>query len=69
MELRPLRSIDRKNMKVTFYLSELLYSEYKNLQKRARESGYKIDFNNDFTVWFEKQLEEAKNALETIKKK
>jgi hypothetical protein len=69
MELKPLRSIDRKNMKVTFYLSEVLYSEYKNIQKIARESGYKVDFNHDFTTWFTQQLEDAKNAIGNIKKK
>ena len=45
MELKPIRSIDRKNMKITFYLSKELYSSYKDLQKKARSKGYKIDFN------------------------
>lgn len=69
MEIRPIRSADKKNMKVTFYLSETLYSQYKNLQKRAKSLGYKVDFSNDFTSWFSGQLQEAENALTNIKKK
>ena len=69
MELKPLRSIDRKNMKVTFYLSESVYSEYKSVQKKAREAGYKVDFNSDFTYWFTKQIEAAKRALININNK
>jgi len=69
MEIKPLRSSDKKNMKVTFYLSETLYSQYKNIQKKAKELGYKVDFSNDFTSWFAGQLQEAKRALENIRKK
>jgi hypothetical protein len=63
MELKPIRSIDRKNMKVTFYLSEELYSSFKELQKKARSKGFKVDFNADFTSWFSSQLEEAQKAI------
>ena len=69
MEIKPIRSIDKKNMKVTFYLSETLYSQYKNIQKRAKALGYKVDFSNDFTTWFAGQLQEAERALTNIKKK
>jgi hypothetical protein len=68
MELKPIRSIDKKNMKVTFYLSEILYSQYKGIQKKAKELGYKVDFSNDFSSWFAEQLEQAKSALENVKK-
>lgn len=69
MELKPIRSIDRKNMKVTFYLSEELYSSYKEIQKKARSKGFKVDFNADFTNWFSDQLEEAQVAVENLKNK
>jgi hypothetical protein len=69
MELKPIRSIDKKNMKVTFYLSETLYSQYKNIQKKAKELGYKVDFSNDFTTWFSRQLQEAEVAINNIRKK
>jgi hypothetical protein len=68
MELKPLRSIDRKNMKITFYLSEELYSLYKDIQKKARSKGYKIDFNTDFSNWFSKQLNEAHTAIDNLHK-
>jgi hypothetical protein len=66
MELKPIRSIDRKNMKITFYLSEELYSSYKEIQKKAKSKGYKIDFNADFTNWFSRQLSEAQMAIEKL---
>ena len=66
MELKPIRSVDRKNMKVTFYLSEELYSSYKAIQKKARSKGYKIDFNADFSNWFSSQLIEAGKAIENL---
>ena len=69
MELRPIRSVDRKNMKITFYLPEELYSNYKSLQKRARSLGYKLDLAKDFSVWFAGQLEAAENSLQNIGKK
>ncbi len=69
MELKPIRSIDRKNMKVTFYLSEELYSSYKEIQKKARSKGYKVDFNADFISWFSDQLKEAQIAVENLKNK
>jgi hypothetical protein len=56
-------------MKVTFYLSETLYGQYKNIQKKAKALGYKVDFSNDFTTWFAGQLQEAESALTNIKKK
>ena len=43
MELKPLRSADKKAMKITFYLSEELYSRYKDLQKKAKSRGYRLD--------------------------
>lgn len=63
MELKPIRSTDKKNMKITFYLSEELYSKYKHLQKMAKNHGYKLDLTNDFARWFEKQLGEAERAI------
>ena len=66
MELKPIRSVDRKNMKVTFYLSEELYSSYKELQKKARLKGYKVDFNADFSGWFSSQLKETQRAIENL---
>jgi hypothetical protein len=63
MELKPIRSIDRKNMKVTFYLSEELYSSYKELQKKSKIKGYKVDFNADFSGWFSAQLKDAEKAI------
>ena len=69
MELKPIRSIDRKNMKVTFYLSKELYSSYKDIQKKARFRGFKVDFNADFTNWFSDQLKEAQVAVENLKNK
>lgn len=66
MELKPIRSIDRKNMKVTFYLSEELYSSYKDIQKNARSKGYKIDLNTDFSNWFSNQLKDAQKAVENL---
>ena len=66
MELKPIRSIDRKNMKITFYLSEELYSSYKDIQKKARTKGYKIDFNADFSNWFAEQLDDAQMAIEKL---
>ena len=66
MELKPIRSVDRKNMKVTFYLSEELYSLYKELQKKARLKGYKVDFNADFSGWFSAQLKDTQRALENL---
>lgn len=69
MELKPLRSLDKKNMKVTFYLSEELYSNYRNLQKRAKTVGYKLDLAKDFSVWFAKQLDDANLSLRKIEKK
>ena len=68
MELKPIRSIDRKNMKITFYLSKELYSSYKDLQKKARSKGYKIDFNAEFSIWFSKQLNEAQEAISDLHK-
>ena len=69
MELKPIRSVDRKNMKITFYLSEELYSSYKEIQKQAKSKGYKIDFNADFTNWFSRQLSEAQLAIEKLTSK
>ena len=69
MELKPIRSLDKKNMKVTFYLSEELYSNYKNLQKRAKTLGYKLDLSKDFSVWFARQLDQADLSLQKVKKK
>jgi hypothetical protein len=66
MELKPIRSIDRKNMKITFYLSEELYSLYKELQKKSRIKGYKVDFNADFSGWFSTQLKEAQRAIDNL---
>ena len=66
MELKPIRSIDRKNMKITFYLSEELYSSYKELQKKARVKGYKVDFNADFSGWFSTQLNDAQRAIDNL---
>jgi hypothetical protein len=68
MELKPLRSADKRNMKVTFYLSDELYSAYKSLQKQAKEIGFRVDLTNDFSTWFSTQLEEAKTALEAKQK-
>jgi hypothetical protein len=68
MELRPIRSLDKKNMKVTFYLSEELYSSYKNLQKRAKSLGYWLDLSKDFSNWFSQQLNEADLSLQKIEK-
>ena len=66
MELKPIRSVDRKNMKITFYLSEELYSQYKDIQKKAKTKGYRIDFNADFSGWFSKQLDHASTAVENL---
>jgi hypothetical protein len=69
MELKPIRSVDRKNMKITFYLSEELYSQYKDIQKKAKSKGYRIDFNADFSAWFSKQLDHANTAVENLPNK
>ncbi len=69
MELKPIRSLDKKNMKVTFYLSEELYSNYRDLQKRAKVVGYKLDLSKDFSVWFAQELKEANLSLQKIEKK
>jgi len=66
VELKPVRSIDRKNMKVTFYLSEELYSSYKDIQKKARSKGYKVDFNAAFSGWFYDQLQDAQKSIENL---
>lgn len=66
MELKPIRSADKKNMKITFYLSEVLYSDYKETQKKAKNLGYRIDLTNDFSTWFSTQLEQTKNALKKL---
>jgi len=50
MELKPLRSADKRNMKITFYLSDELYTEYKNLQKQAKDLGFRVDLTNDFSI-------------------
>jgi len=68
MELKPIRSIDKKNMKITFYLSEELYSSYKKLQKRAKTLGYRLDLSKDFSVWFARQINEAELSLQKIEK-
>ncbi|KAA3614955.1 MAG: hypothetical protein D8M58_10910 [Calditrichaeota bacterium] len=68
MELKPLRSADKKYMKITFYLSEELYSNYRDLQKRAKTLGYKLDLTSDFSVWFNKQIEEAEASIKKIEK-
>jgi len=69
MELKPISSADKKNMKITFYLSEELYSSYKDLQKRAKKQGFKMDLTSDFSVWFSGQLEDAEFSLQKIEKK
>ncbi len=69
MELTPIRSLDKKNMKITFYLSEELYSNYRNLQKRTKTVGYKLDLSKDFSVWFAQQLDDANLSLQKIEKK
>ena len=69
MELKPIRSLDKKNMKITFYLSEELYSNYRNLQKGAKIVGYKLDLSKDFSVWFAQQLDDANLSLQKIEKK
>ncbi len=63
MELRPLKSINKKNMKITFYLSEELYKNYKSLQKQAKSRGYRLDLTSDFSQWFSRQLEEAEESI------
>ena len=69
MELKPLRSTDKKYMKITFYLSEELYSNYRDLQKRAKSLGFKLDLTNDFSAWFTKQIEEADMSIKKIENK
>ena len=69
MELKPIKSADKKYMKITFYLSEELYSNYRNLQSRAKSLGYKLDLTNDFSIWFAKQIEEADTSIKKIEKK
>ena len=69
MELKPLRSADKKYMKITFYLSEELYSNYRKLQGRAKTLGYKLDLTSDFSVWFAKQIEDADLSIKKIEKK
>ena len=69
MELKPIRSLDKKNMKITFYLSEELYSHYRELQKQAKSLGYKLDLAKDFSGWFAKQLADADTSLQKLKKK
>ena len=69
MELKPIRSIDKKNMKVTFYLAEELYSNYKDLQKRAKSLGYKLDLSRDFSNWFARQLDQANSSIQKIEQK
>jgi len=69
MELKPIRSIDKRNMKITFYLSEGLYTEYKAIQKKAKAMGYKVDLSADFSSWFAKQLENAKISISNLGKK
>lgn len=63
MELRPIKSTDKKNMKITFYLSEELYQKYKTLQKQAKTRGYRLDLTSDFSTWFSKELEEAEQSI------
>jgi hypothetical protein len=63
MELKPLRSADKCNMKITFYLSDELYTEYKSLHKKAKDFGFRVDLTIDFSTWFSRQLEQAKTAL------
>ncbi len=69
MELKPLRSADKKYMKITFYLSEELYANYRDLQRRAKSLGYKLDLTRDFSIWFAQQIEEADNSLKKIEKR
>ncbi len=69
MELKPLRSADKKYMKITFYLSGELYSNYRDLQRRAKSLGYKLDLTGDFSTWFSKQIQEADLSLKKIKTK
>ena len=69
MELKPLRSADKKYMKITFYLSEELYANYRELQKRAKALGYKLDLTNDFSGWFTKQIEDADASIKKIENK
>ena len=66
MELKPLRSADKKYMKITFYLSEELYSNYRRLQGRAKSLGYKLDLTSDFSVWFAKQIDEADESIKKL---
>ena len=68
MELKPLRSADKKAMKITFYLSEELYSRYKDLQKKAKSRGYRLGLTGDFSGWFTRQLAEAETKLNNMKK-
>jgi hypothetical protein len=68
IELKPIRSLDKKNMKVTFYLSADLYTDYKNLQKRAKSLGYKLDLSKDFSTWFARQLQDADVSLQKLEK-
>jgi len=69
MQLKPIRSEDKKNMKITFYLSEQLYSNYKDLQKRAKSKGYRLDMSGDFSHWFARQIEQAEKAIQKIENK
>ena len=69
MELKQIRSLYNKKMKITFYLSEELYSNYRNLQKRTKTVGYKLDLSKDFSVWFVQQLDDANLSLQKIEKK
>lgn len=69
MELKPLKSADKKYMKITFYLSEELYSNYRKLQGRAKSLGYKLDLTTDFSAWFAQQIEDADVSLKKIEKK
>ncbi len=69
MELKPLKSADKKYMKITFYLSEELYSNYRELQRRAKTLGYKLDLTGDFSTWFASQIEDADTSIKKLEKK
>ncbi len=69
MELKPLKSADKKYMKITFYLSQELYTSYRDLQSRAKSLGYKLDLTNDFSKWFADQIAEADLSIKKIEAK
>ena len=69
MELKPIKSADKKDMKITFYLSEELHANYRNLQGKAKALGYKLDLTNDFSKWFAEQIAEADLSIKKIEKK